>query len=215
MLPSRSAKHGAEGILNNLQTSPDSIKDALQSEQKAEIKEKAFYSAGCIYELTKWLIVGVITLFLVHFFIATLIIVDGLSMEPNFHTNEIIAVNRWQYLFGTPERGDASVIKFPGDPEHKKYIKRIIGIPGDTVAIANGAVYINGKKLSEPYLAAGTVTSPNLNRVLKTNEYFLMGDNRANSSDSRVWGVADKRFLIGKAWLAVWPKGEMGLVKHL
>jgi len=200
--------------LNNLSTSPESIKDALQSEKKAEIKEKAYYGAGCLYELTKWLIVGVILLSLIHFFVATLIIVDGLSMEPNFHTNEIIGVNRWQYLFGTPERGDVSVIKFPGDPEHKKYIKRIIGIPGDTVAIANGSVFIDGKKISEPYLAKGTATSPDLNRVLKTNEYFLMGDNRANSSDSRIWGVADKRYLIGKAWFVFWPKNDLGLVKH-
>lgn len=200
--------------MNNLPSSPGAIKDALQSEQRAVLKEKAFYGAGCLYELTKWLIVGVILLFLVHFFVATLIIVDGASMEPNFHTNEIIGVNRWQYLFGTPQRGNVTVLKFPGDPEHKKYIKRIIGIPGDTVTITNGAVMINGRTINEPYLAAGTKTFPNLNIVLKTNEYFLMGDNRLNSSDSRVWGVADKRYLIGKAWLVLWPKDDMGLVKH-
>ena len=138
--------------MNNLPTTPEAIDNALQSEKSAEIKEKAYYGAGCLYELTKWLIVGVILLSLIHFFVATLIIVDGLSMEPNFHTNEIIGVNRWQYLFGTPERGDVSVIKFPGDPEHKKYIKRIIGVPGDTVAISNGAVFINNKKINEPSL---------------------------------------------------------------
>ena len=201
--------------MNNLQTGPESIKDALQSEQKAEIKERAYYSAGCVFELTKWLIVGVILLFLVHFFVATLIIVDGLSMEPNFHTNEVLGINRWQYLFGTPERGDVSVIKFPGDPEHKKYIKRIIGVPGDSVLITNGDVFINNKKINEPYLAVGTKTTPETSRTLKANEYFLMGDNRANSSDSRIWGVADKRYLIGKAWFALWPKDEIGLVKHL
>lgn len=193
---------------------PEAIKDALKSEQKAVFQEKFFYSTGCLFELTKWLIVGVILLTLIHFFVATLIIVDGASMEPNFHTNEIIGVNRWQYLFGSPERGDVTVLKFPGDPEHKKYIKRIIAVPGDTIAIQDGAVFVNKQKINEPYLATGTKTLPNLNRVLKTNEYFLMGDNRLNSSDSRIWGVADKRYLIGKAWLVLWPKDLIGVIKH-
>jgi len=211
----RSAKHGAEGILNNLSPSPEAVKDALRSEQQAVFKEKVFYNTGCLYELTKWLVVGVILVFMIHFFVATLIIVDGASMEPNFHTNEIVGINRWQYLFGTPERGDVTVIKFPGDPEHKKYIKRIIGLPGDTIIIQDGSVLINGQKINEPYLPADTKTSPNLKRTLKAKEYFLMGDNRSNSSDSRIWGVADKRYLIGKAWLVFWPKDDMGLVQHL
>lgn len=192
----------------------EAVEKALNSEKRANLKEKAFYGAGCLYELTKWLIVGVIFLFLVHFFVATLIIVDGASMEPNFHTNEVIGVNRWQYLFGLPERGDVSVIKFPGDPEHKKYIKRIIGIPGDTLTIKDNVVSINDKKINEQYLPANTKTAPNLTRVLKANEYFLMGDNRTNSSDSRIWGVADKRYLIGKAWVVIWPIDFMGVIKH-
>jgi signal peptidase I len=96
-----------------------------------ETKRNVLYTTGCVFELTKWIIVVIILLTLTHFFVATISIVDGISMEPNFHNGEYIIVNRYQYNFGTPERGDAVVLKFPGDPDHKKYIKRIIGLPGE------------------------------------------------------------------------------------
>lgn len=189
---------------------PESIKDALNSERKAELGQKIVYGTGCFYELTKWLIGVVIFFSLIHFFVATIFIVDGVSMEPNFHTNELILADRWQYLFGEPERGNVVVLKFPGDPDHKKYIKRIIGLPGETVTIKGGEVFINDKKLTEVYLHAGMETLPNVNRKLGASDYFLMGDNRPNSSDSRIWGVADKRFLIGKAWVILWPFDHFG-----
>jgi signal peptidase I len=181
----------------------------------SQTKEKIIYSTGCAFELTKWLIVLVIFITMIHFFVATLFIVDGLSMEPNYHTNEYIIVNRFQYLFEKPERGDVVVLKFPGDPDHKKYIKRIIGLPGENVIIQDGSVFINGTKLNEPYLPAGTQTLPNLNRTLGPEDYFLLGDNRPNSSDSRVWGVANKQYLIGRAWVILYPFSYAGVVKEL
>ncbi|AKM82312.1 TPA: signal peptidase I [Candidatus Berkelbacteria bacterium] len=192
----------------------ESANSAFKSEKKAELEEKAVYGAGCFYELTKWLIAVVIFFCLIHFFVATVFIVDGVSMEPNFHTGETVIANRWQYIFGNPERGDVVVLKFPGDPVHKKYIKRIIGIPGDTIAIKDGEVFLNGKKLDEPYLPTEMLTMPNVNRTLRGSDYFLMGDNRPNSSDSRVWGIADKRFLIGKGWLIIWPFNQVGVIQH-
>lgn len=194
------------GTLNQNQN----IDTAFKSEKRAELKEKFVYNTGCFYALTKWLFVAVIFLALIHFFIATIFIVDGASMEPNFHTGELILVNRFQYLFGDPQRGDVAVMKFPGDPDHKKYIKRIIGLPGDTVLISEGKVHLNGKILSEKYLPDGLETEPNLSRTMQAGEYFLMGDNRPNSSDSRIWGVADKRFLIGKGFLILWPINSVG-----
>jgi len=169
-----------------------------------ETKRNFLYSAGCAFELTKWIIVLVIALSLVHFFFATIFIVDGVSMQPNFESGEFIIVNRWQYLFGEPKRGDVLVLKFPGDEEHKKYIKRLIGLPGEKVEITSGQVFINGQLLNEPYIPFETL--PSMSRVLKNDEYFLMGDNRPNSSDSRIWGVANKRFLIGSAWFQIYPK---------
>lgn len=167
--------------------------------------QKFFYGSGCAFELTKWLIVAVVALTLIHFYIATILVVEGLSMEPNFHSGEVIIANRFQYLFRQPERGDAVVLRFPGDPEHTKYIKRIIALPNERVEIKDSQVFINGEKLSEPYLPPGTTTLPNLIRKLGPEDYFLMGDNRPDSSDSRIWGIAPKRDLIGKAAFIIWP----------
>lgn len=204
----------AEGAAQT-QAQPKKPKDPEHFKKElAAAKEKAVYGVGCFYELTKWLIFVVILVALIHFFVATIFIVDGQSMEPNFHTGEMLIANRWQYLFGQPQRSDVAVLKFPGDPEHAKYIKRIIGLPGENIIIQNGYVYINGQKLNEPYLAEGTLTEPNLNRTLGPGEYFLMGDNRINSSDSRIWGVADKHYLIGKAWFIFWPKENIGKIKY-
>lgn len=172
---------------------------------KKSFWQKFFYGTGCAYELTKWIIVLLVIGTLIHFFVGTLFIVDGESMEPNFHSGQYILVNRFQYNFGKPERGDVVVLKFPGDPEHKKYIKRVIGLPGEHVEIIDGYVYINGQKLNESYIGAGVLTMPNVNRYLRDDDYFLLGDNRYNSSDSRVWGIAPRRDLIGKAAFTIYP----------
>jgi len=189
--------------------------------QSDPTKQKLMYGFGCAFELTKWIVVLVILVTLVHFFVATVAIVDGTSMEPNFHTGEFLVVNRWQYNFGNPARGDNVVLKFPGDPDHKKYIKRIIGMPGERVQIADGKVYINGKKLNEPYLkntvktykldaSTGTpLYNEAIDMIVAPDEYFIIGDNRPNSSDSRIWGTAGKRFLIGKAEIEIWPSVKM------
>jgi signal peptidase I len=174
--------------------------------------QKFLYGTGCFYELTKWIIIVLTVGILVHFFVGTIFIVDGQSMEPNLHSDEYIIVNRWQYNFGKPLRGDAVVLRFPGDPENKKYIKRIIGLPGETVTIASGKVYINGVELKESYIPDYITTEPNLVRQLTGDDYFLLGDNRPNSSDSRIWGICPKRDLIGKAWLIFYPLSDKGLV---
>lgn len=172
---------------------------------KLSLIQKFFYGTGCAYELTRWLIVLLVLGTLIHFYIGTISIVEGSSMEPNFHTGEYLIINRWQYLFEEPQRGEPVVLRFPGDPEHTKYIKRIIGLPGEKITIQNGEVFINGQKLAETYLPPGTVTYPEMTKILTGDDYFLMGDNRANSSDSRIWGICPKRDLIGKAWYIIWP----------
>ena len=176
-----------------------------KAEIKKSFRQKFFYGTGCAFELTKWVIVALVIGTLIHFFVGTLFIVDGQSMEPNYHNGQYILVDRWQYNFGKPQRGEVVVLKFPGDPEHKKYIKRIIGLPGELVEITDGTVYINSIKLIEPYIPQGVLTQPNLKRQLRDDDYFLLGDNRYNSSDSRVWGICPKRDLIGKAWFTLYP----------
>ncbi len=174
--------------------------------------QKFIYGTGCFYELTKWIIIILVIGILIHFFVGTLFIVDGASMEPNFHSGEYIVVDRWQYNFGKPARGDVVVLRFPGDPQQTKYIKRVIGLPGEKIEIWHGSIYINGKILNEPYIAPYVKTLPDLTRQLQSDDYFLLGDNRDNSSDSRIWGVCPKRDLIGKAWLVLYPFSDKGLV---
>ena len=176
--------------------------------QVNSVKQKFMYSAGCAYELTKWIVVLIIIVTLVHFFVATIAIVDGVSMEPNYHTGEYLIVDRFDYNYGKPARGDAVVLKFPGDPDHKKYIKRIIGLPNDHIQIINNQVIVNGQVLTESYIPSTTITdspSRNIDEIVKPDEYFIMGDNRPNSNDSRIWDTAGKRFLIGKVIFKIFP----------
>lgn len=184
----------------------------LAQKSKLSFWQRFFYGTGCLYELTKWIIIILVIGTLIHFYVGTLFIVDGESMEPNYHSGQYILVDRWQYNFGQPQRGDAVVLRFPGDPEHKKYIKRIIGLPGEKVDIINGFVYINGQRLNESYIPEEVLTLPNLVRVLGDDDYFLLGDNRYNSSDSRIWGICPKRDLIGKAWFTLYPLEMFGRI---
>jgi len=170
------------------------------------------YVLSYTYALARWIIWSIVGLIVIHIFIATIFIVDGPSMDPNLATNDFMLVNKIAYLTSNPNRGDIVVLKFPGDPEHKKYIKRIIGLPGEKVQIINGTVYINDQKLNEKYLPNGMLTLPNVNRTLRDDDYFLLGDNRPNSSDSRTWGISPKRYLIGRAAYTIWPLNLKGII---
>lgn len=129
--------------------------------------------------------------------------VDGPSMQPGLSTNEYVLVNKVTYLFHVPVRGDVIVFHYPGDPT-KDFIKRIIGIPGDVIRTNSTDVWVNGQKLSEPYISVPANPSANTWKVPQ-NEYFVMGDNRDVSDDSRYWGDVPKDFIVGKAVVVYWP----------
>ncbi|MFC1879691.1 signal peptidase I [Chloroflexota bacterium] len=137
--------------------------------------------------------------------------VDGFSMEPTLHTGEFVIVNRLAFTFGEPSIGDVIVFHYPRDPE-QEYIKRVIGLPGDTVRVAQGQVYVNNQHLSEPYIAA----SPTYDSTwsVPENALFVLGDNRNNSSDSHNWGAVPMEYVIGKALLVYWPPDQWGLIDH-
>ena len=118
-------------------------------------------------------------------------------MLPNFTDGEVLMINKIAYRYASPERGDVVAMYWPGEME-KRFIKRIIGLPGETVLVGAGRVSINGEVLKENYLDPAIYTSAELTRVLQANEYFVLGDNRLASSDSRAWGPVPKSFLIGK-----------------
>lgn len=143
--------------------------------------------------------------------------VKGSSMEPNFHDNEYILTDKISYRFNQPQRGQVIIFKAPTNPD-LDYIKRIIGLPGDTVKVTSGYVYVNGVKLNEYYLH--DQTSILGNGFLKEGEaikvpegdYFVMGDNRPHSSDSREFGPIVKSAIIGKALIRYWPLSQFGVV---
>lgn len=143
--------------------------------------------------------------------------IKGDSMQPNFPDGEFLLTDKISYRFHPPQRGDVIVFKVPVN-EEDDYIKRIIGLPGDTVSIKDGFVYVNGQKLEETYLPPGLYTNggiflPNNKEVVVPDNYFfVMGDNRPYSSDSRAWGFVPKKNIIGKAWLVYWPPQKAGVV---
>ena len=117
-----------------------------------------------------------------------------------------------RYLFRHPQRGDVVVFRFPGNPE-RDFIKRVIGEPSDTVEIRDGTVYVNGGALDEPYITSKP-THPYGPTEVPPRHYFVLGDNRNNSYDSRQWGFVPEENIIGQAWLSYWPKDDWGLVEN-
>jgi signal peptidase I len=131
-------------------------------------------------------------------------------MEPNFHDGQFLVVNKLVYLLHPPERGDV-IVFVPPNSEARDFIKRVIGLPGDRVQVLNGRVFINGESLQEPYpLNAASYTFSSM--TVPADEYFVLGDNRNNSSDSHSWGTVPLKKIIGKAWVTYWPPQVMGLI---
>ena len=137
--------------------------------------------------------------------------IDGASMEPNLHHDEYVIIDKVTYLFGAPQRGDVVVFALAGQP--KDYIKRVIGLPGETVEFANGTVLIDGRPLDEPYVAPSPGRAYPARR-LEADEYFVMGDNRGNSSDSRDFGPIRRSDMVGRAWIIYWPPSDWAFVPH-
>ena len=138
--------------------------------------------------------------------------VDGFSMKPTLQDGEFVLVNRMAYRIGEPKRGDIIVFHFPLDPGSQDLIKRIIGLSGDRIAVANGVVSVNGQPLNEPYIAAPPLY--NGEWVVPAGDLFVLGDNRNDSSDSHSWGMLPKGEIVGKAVFIYWPFPEWKLIDH-
>jgi signal peptidase I len=142
-------------------------------------------------------------------------IVEGHSMEPNLHSGQYLIVNRLTYQSARPQRGDIVVFDFPGDPgDGDDYVKRIIGVPGDTVIIDSHHIFVNGTLLAEPYLSADTITAGSIDYLVPEGNYFVLGDNRMDSSDSRAWGLLPQEMIVGKAAFSYWPPQSWGSIPH-
>jgi signal peptidase I len=139
--------------------------------------------------------------------------VEGTSMMPSLVDQERIFINKFTYRFSDIQRGDMVVFWFPLD-RSKSYIKRVIGLPGDRVAIERGIVIVNGKPLGEEYVPDYyRDTNSYREIVVKPNHYYVLGDHRSSSNDSRSWGVVERGFIYGKAVFVYWPLSKMGRVK--
>ena len=140
--------------------------------------------------------------------------VDGPSMQRTLYTNEYILVDKATYYFHSPQRGDVIVFEYPLDTS-KNFVKRVIGVPGDTVQIdTNGTVSVNGKALNEPYVYQRMCPCEPKSITLKANQYYVLGDHRGDSDDSRDWGPVPRGDIIGRAALVYWPLPNIHLLPN-
>lgn len=171
--------------------------------------------ASVIFELVKIIVIALAIVIPIRYFLIQPFYVKGASMEPTFYDHEYLIVNELIYRMDEPKRGDVVVFKYPRNPE-QYFIKRVIALPGESIKIENGIVYIQ-KIDSEDwllldesqYLNESVKTYPNFELEVLENEYFLMGDNRSSSLDSRIFGAVEKNFIIGKTWLRAWPMDKI------
>jgi len=148
---------------------------------------------------------------LINLFLAQATRVYGSSMEPNLHTDQRLVVEKVTYRLHEPRRGDVIVLRIP-ERGPELLIKRVIALPGETVEVRDGNVYIDGVVLSEPYLSQPTYGQFGPLRVPE-GDVFVMGDNRGASNDSRIFGPVPENRILGRAWVSYWPPDDLGLVE--
>jgi signal peptidase I len=165
------------------------------------------------FEARFWLrdlILAVLLSFIVIVFLYQPVQVEGTSMTPGLENHERIFINKFIYRFEPIARGDIVVFWYPLD-RSKSYIKRVVGLPKDRVSIREGRVYVNDKLLDEPYISPDSLDHQSYPAVyVEPNHYYVLGDHRESSNDSRVWGSVDRRFIYGKAVFVYWPFSQFG-----
>jgi signal peptidase I len=179
-------------------------------------KIRALWMNQTIRETIILILIAVVVFLGLRFTIQTYI-VFGPSMQPNFEENQRIIVNKLAYKFGEPQRGDVIVFD-PPFTSASDYIKRVIGLPGESIEIKDGKTYVytlDGAVLilNEPYIAESSMSTYTKHTILE-NEYFVMGDNRNNSNDSRTGWLVPEENIVGKAWLIIWPPDTWGLARN-
>ena|SRR3989338_7523638 len=179
----------------------------METENVTE-KEEMRGMWSVVWKIVRYALIAAIIIIPVRTFIVQPFMVKGNSMYPTFHDKEYLIVNEFAKYVGEYHRGDVVILRYPIDPS-KYFIKRVIGLPGETVTIADGIVTIESPTLASPLvLTEPYVKNPKIDNsslTLSAEEYFVMGDNRAESSDSRVWGPVPKDLMDGKALLRLFP----------
>ena len=160
-------------------------------------------------EIIETLALTLIIFLVIHFTVQNYM-VEGTSMQPSLNNNQFVLVNKLAYLFHAPERGDVIVFHWPRDTT-KDLIKRVIGLPGDTIVTTGETVQVNGVVLKEPYISM-PVNPGGKRWVVPPNDYFVLGDNRPVSDDSRDWDFVPRSYIIGKAVLVYWPVNNWQII---
>jgi len=164
-----------------------------------------------LVEILQTIILALVLFFAINF-VSARIRVDGSSMQPTFHNGDYVIVNRLAYQWGELQRGDVVVFPYPLDPEDD-YIKRVIGLPGDRVAVYGGDVYVNGQRIEEPYVKSRT-KGDMAELIVPEGYVYVLGDNRNASSDSRRWGPLAIEAILGKAIFRYYPFDAIGIIDH-
>lgn len=187
-------------------------------ETKRFLKEEEFTPKpqdGGLSDILKFAVLAIAIVLPIRIFIAQPFIVSGTSMVPTFLNGEYIIVDQLSYHLREPERGEVIIFKFPEDPS-KYFIKRVIAVPGDTVRITGNEVFISnpenpeGIRLDEPYIK--NPGASDINRTIEDGEYFVLGDNRASSYDSRFWGVLTEKYVVGRAFIRLFPLSKVDIL---
>jgi len=186
-----------------VQTQPEQDQPGVETENPTNWKRVAL-------DILETLVLAVVLYFGINA-ISVRVRVDGYSMTPTLQNGEYILVNKLAYKTGEPQRGDIVVFVFPVDP-HEDLIKRVIGLPGERVAIHNGTVTIDGVQINEPYIAAAPLYDGEW--VVADGQLFVLGDNRNESKDSHQWGLLPLENVVGKAVLIYWPPPEWQVINH-
>jgi signal peptidase I len=182
------------------------LRPSVVPSEPSEPKKPTFLST--VWETVRYALLAAAIIIPIRIFIAQPFVVSGNSMFPTFRNGEYLVVDELSKYIGEYSRGDVVIIRYPQDPS-KYFIKRVIGLPGETVTITNGSVTISGGNLTEPLALdepyVKNAKSDTLERTLDGTEYFVMGDNRAQSSDSRYWGPVPERLMDGKTLIRLFP----------
>jgi signal peptidase I len=188
---------------------------AAQQPAIAQVASPASSGAARTNTVGLWLrdvLIAVAASVLIIVFLYQPVRVEGTSMLPRLEDSDRLFINKFVYHFEDIHRGDVVVFHYPRDPE-KSYIKRVIALPGDRLRIDRGDVYVNGKRLREPYVPEDYRDTKSLaETVIPDDEYFMMGDHRSISSDSREFGPVDRDLIYGKAVFVYWPRRDAGVV---
>ncbi len=193
--------------MNPEETKSSNIPEKETGPTPTEEKKESFFK-----ELIRLALIAVLVVIPFRIFIAQPFIVNGASMEPTFQNGDYLIVDQLSYRFNEPKRGSVLIFKYPKDPS-KYFIKRIIGLPGENISIKDGEVYVKNREgefaLEEPYIKY--VKNESLNITLSEEEFFVMGDNRLGSADSRLWGPLPKNLIVGRPVIQLFPFNKISI----